>query len=379
MRNLNRSFLTNNLKRWAWDVSGAFGDIGVLFPISIALIAKNGFNPAALLIMAGAFYLLSAYYFKLTMPVQPLKAMSAIAIATGMGFEVINAAGMVFGAILLLLAVGGFTQALGILFPLPVVRGIQLGLGLLLLKSSLGFMAQNIPLAAISGVLLLATLFFLKQVPPLIPLLSLGIILTLGQITPSGQEPALITPLFPSVDNLWLGFVTLVIPQLALTFGNAVVATEATARCLYREKAGKLNYKNLPVSMGIANMVSGLMGGAPMCHGSSGVTAHYKFGATSERSGFIIGVVLLVMGLFFAELAVSLIAVFPIAILGAMLCYVSIEHALLIRDIRGDVQALTIALSVAIIGFISGNLTAGFISGTTFFYLLKLFKYIRTG
>ena len=53
--------------------------------------------------MAGLFYIASAFYFKITMPVQPLKAMFAIAIAMGLGVDVINAAGLVMGLLLLLL------------------------------------------------------------------------------------------------------------------------------------------------------------------------------------------------------------------------------------------------------------------------------------
>ena len=37
------------MKKILWDISGAFGDIGVLFPLAVVLIAKNGMNPTALL------------------------------------------------------------------------------------------------------------------------------------------------------------------------------------------------------------------------------------------------------------------------------------------------------------------------------------------
>jgi hypothetical protein len=124
-------------KRFLWDISGAFGDIGVLFPIAVALIVKNGFNPTALFFMAGIFYVGSSYYFKITMPVQPLKAMSAIAIATGLGYEVINAAGIIMGFLLLIISVTGASVRLGNIFPVSVIRGIQLGLGLILVKTSL--------------------------------------------------------------------------------------------------------------------------------------------------------------------------------------------------------------------------------------------------
>ena len=56
------------------DVAGAFGDIGVLFPIAIALITLNHLNPTALFLTAGLTYCLAARYFQIPMAVQPFKA-----------------------------------------------------------------------------------------------------------------------------------------------------------------------------------------------------------------------------------------------------------------------------------------------------------------
>ena len=166
----------------------------------------------------------------------------------------------------------------------------------------------------------------------------------------------------------------LVIPQLALTFGNAVVATEATGRLLYGKRAARLNFRSIPLSMGVANIVSGFLGGAPMCHGSGGLTAHYKFGARSERSGYIIGGLLVVLAVVFGKSALSIVSAFPPAILGVLLCYVGIEHALFIRDILQDRIATAIALTVAVIGFVTSNLTVGFLVGGAIYYLLAGFK-----
>ena len=44
----------------------------------------------------------------------------------------------------------------------------------------------------------------------------------------------------------------------------------------------------------------GLLGGMPMCHGSGGLTAHYRAGARSWRMGLWIGLPLLAGGLAFA-------------------------------------------------------------------------------
>ena len=49
----SRKFSAARIKRILWDISGAFGDIGVLFPISIALIIQNGFNPTARISQTG--------------------------------------------------------------------------------------------------------------------------------------------------------------------------------------------------------------------------------------------------------------------------------------------------------------------------------------
>lgn len=353
-----------------WDISGAFGDIGVLFPIAIALIAKNGFNPTALFLMAGLFYILSAYYFKITMPVQPLKAMSAIAIATGLSYEVMNAAGIAMGIILFILAFTRLSVKLGSLFPVSVIRGIQLGLGFMLIKTAVIMMNMDASVAAVAGIILIASILVVKKMPPLIPLLILALAISLKSLHVTAIGPLALSPKLPSLDNLWIGFAVLVLPQIALTFGNAIVATEATGKILYGEKARRLHLVNIPVSMGIANVVSGLMGGAPMCHGSGGLTAHCKFGATSERSGYIIGFSLVALAILFGSSALAIISVFPAGILGVLLFYVGLQHSLFVKDILRDSAALIVALITASVGFVTNNLTIGFFTGIGVHYAL---------
>ncbi len=361
----NSGKFSDSAKKFLWDLSGAFGDIGVLFPLAVALIAKNGFNPAALFLMAGIFYAASAWYFRITMPVQPLKAMSAIAIASGLGYGVINAAGIVMGVILILIAVTGLSIRLGGIFPVSVIRGIQLGLGVLLVKSSFTLMRVDLTVTVIAGVILVVNRVLIKKIPPLIPLLLLGITLSLKGMEPQVMGPVGLRLAMPDADSFWKGFVLLVLPQIALTFGNAIVATEATGKLLYGGKAERLTLRSIPVSMGIANIVSGIAGGAPMCHGCGGLTAHSKFGATSQRSGYIIGFVLILFALFFGQSAVALVSAFPSGILGVLLCYVGIQHALFVKDVLDDGKAMLIAFTVGILGFALGNLTIGFLAGLT--------------
>lgn len=363
------------MKRILWDISGAFGDIGVLFPIAIALITRNGFNPTALFLMAGLFYIASAYYFKITMPVQPLKAMAAIAIGLGLDHKVINAAGITMGVILILISITGLSVKLGRLFHVSVIRGIQLGLGLMLIKASASLINAEPLVSLASGVILITSVFIIEKIPPLIPIIILGIILSLKGIQPAAMGPASFTLGLPDFNDLWTGFIILVLPQKALTFGNAIVATEATGKMLYGDRAGRLTLKAIPMSMGLANTAAGLIGGAPMCHGSGGLTAHCKFGATSERSGYIIGITLIVLAVLFGNSALSIISAFPKGILGVLLCYVGIQHSLFIRDILHEKQAMAIALTTAMLGFIANNLTIGFLTGIGIHYGLRTFAW----
>lgn len=299
--------------------------------------------------------------------------MAAIAIATGLSVEVINAAGIVMGIVLIGISITGVSTKLGNIFPVSVVRGIQLGLGMMLIKASTSLMNADMFIALLSGVILLASVFIIKKIPPLIPIMIIGIILSLKGFKLSAIGPVALTIGAPALNNLWMGFIILVLPQIALTFGNAIVATEATGKILYGDRAGRLTLRNIPMSMGLANIASGIVGGAPMCHGCGGLTAHCKFGATSEKSGYIIGGILIALAVLFGSSALSVISAFPKGILGVLLCYVGIQHSLFIKDILHEKQAMVIALTVAILGFITNNLTIGFLAGIGIHYGLKTF------
>ncbi len=364
------------VRKLLWDISGAFGDIGVFFPLAILLVAQNGIYPTSLFLAAGSFYIASAFYFRITMPVQPLKAMCVIAIASGLGFEILNAAGITMGVILLVIALTGGSAKLGKLFPVSVIRGIQLGLGAMLARTSFDLIFPDIIIACIVGVLLLATITMFKHVPPLIPVLIVGIVLSFKSSMLSLTGPAPLTLSLPSYDDLLMGFFVLVLPQIALTFGNAIVATRDTGIMLYGKRAHRLNLTSIPVSIGLANIVSGLMGGAPMCHGSGGMTAHHTFGARDNISGYIIGGTLIALALLFGNSAVSFITAFPSGILGVLLLYVGIQHALYLKDIIDEQKALVIALIVGITGFVLNNLTIGFLAGLTLYHGYAVIKKI---
>ena len=123
------------------DVAGAFGDIGVLFPIAIALITLNHLNPTTVFLGAGLTYVLAGWYYRIPISVQPLKAVAAIALATGLPSSAIASAGVCMGIVLALIAVTNTASWLAKLFTVPIVRGIQLGLGLLLIREGVRLIA----------------------------------------------------------------------------------------------------------------------------------------------------------------------------------------------------------------------------------------------
>ncbi len=361
------------------DVAGAFGDIGVLFPIAIALITLNHLNPTAVFLAAGLTYILAGWYFRIPISVQPLKAVAAIALATGLSPSAIASAGVLMGILLAILAATNTAALLAKLFTLPIVRGIQLGLGLLLAREGfrLIFGHQSILAlsngAAVAGweVALGAAILLLvshdsTRYPAALVLLAVGV--ALGLLAQWGKMPQFVWGplplnfLHPRSEEFWRVLPLLVIPQFALTFGNSIVATENTAQILYGPQARRVTVRALSMSIALVNLASGMIQGAPMCHGSGGITAHYKFGARTPKSSYIIGGLCILLA-FFGRAAIGVLHLIPIAILGVFLIYVGVQHAAYLRDIVKRAPLLLIAVCVGAVSLLTTNLMWGFLTG----------------
>ena len=359
------------------DVAGAFGDTGVLFPIAIALITLNHLNPTALFLTAGLTYGLAARYFQIPIAVQPFKAVAAIALALALSPSAIASAGLLMGVLLLLVGVTNLAGWLAKLFTLPIVRGIQLGLGLVLAREGLRLVmgsqgGRPLPggeltswLIALAGAALLLVFRDSRRFPAALVLLSLGIILGLalhgGRLPPLSFGPVAPQLLHPQLSEIKTVLPLLVVPQFALTFGNSVVATENTARILYGEQAQRVTVRALCLSIGIVNLVTAAIMGSPLCHGSGGITAHYRFGARTPKSSYVIGGVCILLALF-GGAAVGLLQLIPLVVLGVFLVYVGVQHAAYVRDLIQRWPQLLIALCVGLVAFLT-NLMWGLLVG----------------
>ncbi len=359
------------------ELGGSFGDLGTLVPIMVGLITICGLNPFAVLLMVGVAYIAAGLYYRLPVPVQPLKALGAIAIGAGLGREEISAGAISIGVVLLLLSSFNLTGFISRLFSKPIVRGIQLGLGLILMKKALEFIsADGVPgiIIGICGLAILLVLRRNRHLPGSIALVLAGVLV--GFFTkglPDSIAPEAPKIAFPSLQNFQLAAVLLVIPQLPLTLGNAVVASSETARQYFKEKAYRVTPRALSLSMGVINVLTGLLGGMPICHGSGGLTAHYKFGARTGGANLMIGSLFLVGAVFFVRPALVFFSLIPLSVLGVLLGYVGLQHSLFLRDLKQR-EDIAIAVLVAAVSIFTSNLAIGFAAGIALWHIPRMFK-----
>ena len=74
--------------------------LGTLLPLAIGLILINKLDPTGMFWAVGVFFIFSGAYFGVTVPVQPMKVISAYAIATAMSASQITASGFLMGCVL---------------------------------------------------------------------------------------------------------------------------------------------------------------------------------------------------------------------------------------------------------------------------------------
>src|SRR5688572_6613592 len=124
------------------EAAGAVADVGVLLPIAVALIVANGLSATAVLLPAGGLYVAVAFAYGLPIPVQPLKAFGAIAIAKDLGSDEIAAGALLMGVIFVVLGRTGLIDLAAKAFPKPLIRGVQITVGLLFLKIAWGLVSD---------------------------------------------------------------------------------------------------------------------------------------------------------------------------------------------------------------------------------------------
>jgi len=362
LASVSRRLPTLGIKLDRFELSGAFADVGVLVPIAVALIVTNGLSATAVLLPAGLLYAAVAVVYQLPVAVQPLKAFGAIAIAEGFGADEIAAGALLMGAIFLVLGLSGIIDAAGRAFPRPLIRGIQLTVGLLFLRIAWDLVSAppaafddhglSSPTLAALAALVLAALVLRRRLPVALILVLVGAAVMIASAD-GGIEVGPSSIAAPSLDAgvFWAAFTALVLPQAPLSFANSCLAPADAARAYFGDRASRVTPGRLATTLGLANVVSGGVAGMPVCHGAGGLTAHYALGARTAAAPAVMAATLVGLAVGLGAGLAVLLPGFPLPILAGLLAGAGILHIGLLRDLRGT-WAWVVALAIGATGFL---------------------------
>src|SRR6056297_936465 len=383
------------------ELAGSLGDLGTLLPIAIAMILINDISALGLFFSIGIYFLISGVYFGGTVPVQPMKVIGAYAIATAMSPEQILASSLLMGVFLLIIGITGAIDLIRKATPQAVIRGVQLSTGALLIAGGVKFIIgtskfqelQNaaepylsfqaigpVPISLVLGaVAAVITLLLLdnKKFPGglivviggLLAGLALGARIDFGGGGIGLHVPKLLPFGFPEGTDFTFALFALVLPQLPMSLGNAVLAYTDLSRQYFGDLSGRVTNRGACVSMALANFFSFFVGGMPLCHGAGGLAAHYRFGARTAGSNVMIGLFFAVLAILLGDDIVSVLNLLPMAVLGVLLVFAGSQLTLTIMDLEGrkDFFIATLILGITL----AANLAAGFIAGMIVAWILK--------
>ena len=383
------------------EFAGSLGDLGTILPLALGMVLVNGLSPTGLFFAMGLFYILTGLYYRLTVPVEPMKVIGAYAVATAMSVHQIQASALLMAICLMAIGLTRSMDRFGKYIPKAVIRGIQLSTGTLLMVKGIKMMTGAAPLGGLGSLAepylsvqtlgpvpiglflglagVVTTLAFLnnRRLPAglIVIFLGLGLGLILGtgegldKIRPGLYLPALMPYGFPSGADFSFVILAVVLPQMPMTLGNAVIAQADLSRDYFGDAARKMSYTSLCISMALGNCLSFALGGMPMCHGAGGLAAHYRFGAKTAGSNLIIGSLMLGLAVILGAGLTALLFLIPMAILGVLLIFAGSQLALTVSDMhtRNEIFVIVTILAVTL----AANLAWGAVIGMALAYGIR--------
>ena len=368
----------NRFDRMEW--AGAFGDLGTLIPFVVAYIAVVKVDPFGILLSFGLAMVVCGLVYKTPFPVQPMKAIGAVAATqtaqtATITAATVSAASLATGLIWLVLGLTGTAKTVAALVPRSVIVGIVLGLGMSFMLEGIRVMQGGWVIAALG---LLGTLLMLtnKSIPAMFLLLVFGVLC--GAIhnpeplrTLMATKPEFRLPSFALLGITWhdllIGTTLLALPQLPLTLGNAIIAIHEENNRLFPDRSVTEN--GIANSTGLMNLTSAALGGVPMCHGAGGMAGHVAFGARTGGAPIILGGILLCLALFFSESIHALFDVMAQPVLGVILFVTGAQLALGSCDFSKHKAERFI--TVATTAFAMWNVGLAFLVGLALAYIEK--------
>ena len=342
------------------EISGSFGDMGTLLPLLIALAVQHSISLPTTLVFSGLANIFTGLAFGLPLPVQPMKAIAAVAIAQSLTLKETVSAGIFVAAAIAFLSITGLIRWFTNVIPLPIIKGIQLGTGLSLIIAAGPIYKHNtesnwVVFLAFLGLLISTTIY--KRLPYALVVLIVGIIVIVvfypndkdyiplpdypvgpGQSHPNDSYDTE-GPWFriwyphttiPSPQDFAKGVIDAGIGQLPLTTLNSVIAVTFLAADLFPPATTVPTPSTTAVGLSVAaaNLIGCWFGAMPVCHGSGGLAAQYRFGARSGASVIFLGLVKLLLGLFASPVAQLVVGWFPASLLCVLLVAAGLELSL---------------------------------------------------
>jgi hypothetical protein len=106
------------------ELSGALGDLGTLLPLMLGAIAIVGLAPLPVVMGFAIFYIATGAYYRLPIPVQPMKAVAAVLLTAHLSPAALAASGVMIGVALLVLGLTGWITRLARVVPQTVLAGL---------------------------------------------------------------------------------------------------------------------------------------------------------------------------------------------------------------------------------------------------------------
>ncbi|QLG27983.1 sulfate transporter [Halorarum halophilum] len=332
------------------EFTGALGDSLTVLPIVVALAALTPVSLAHALVFFGVFQVVWGLAYGLPLSVEPMKALAGLAIAGTLGYGEFLAAGLLGGGVLLIGGATGTLERVQRYVGEDVVRGIQLAVALLLFRTGVDLAAADIRLAAIAALVAVAVTAMGYRRAAALVVLGVGA----GIAVWSAGLPALAVPALTPFSAGWPRVTGAALSgmagQLAMTVGNAVVATALLCKDLFDREVSP---NRLSRSMGGMCLLSVPLGGVPMCHGSGGLAGKHAFGARTGGANVVLGALYLVAALF-----AGVVAGFPMAVLSVLLTVVAVHLGR--RGLDTDRRWLVVAIGVVGLAW---NVGAAFLLG----------------
>ncbi|GAB3420190.1 hypothetical protein GCM10027435_22430 [Haloparvum alkalitolerans] len=347
------------------ELTGALGDSVTVLPIVVALGALTPLSLPHALVAFGVFQIVWGVVYGLPISVEPMKALAGLAIAGAMSYGELVAGGLLAGVVLLIAGRFGVVGAVERVVGLPVVRGIQLAVGLLLVVTG-AELAVGAPEIAVAAALVVVTLYALGHgSASALVVLAGGFAVAVDAVgVPTPSLPTL-TPFAGGGPSFSVGAVEGAAAQLAMTVGNAAVATALLCEDLFDRE---VSADRLAGSMGAMTLLSVPAGGLPMCHGSGGLAGKHAFGARTGGANVLLGI-----GYLLLALVAGVVVAFPLAALGVLLVLVGADLSR--TALSGDDRLATVG--VGLLGALT-NVGVAFVAGAAAWATLRKLD-VRSG